>query len=164
MLYIWVNCFFNKAKTFAVAACISFMLQKCFVMIKSVVVIKDSLLRRTYSGPSWSKSASSGKWLIWEHTPRFTPTSRQTGTSSLQQASHTAHMLLLSLTENELQHCTSIKTPHTFPQMCLHDHTLMYKHSPHFLAECNWIILIFNTHLDHNKLTLLFHYTSVQKF
>lgn len=72
------------------------------------------------------------------------------GKTSLQQASHTAHMLLLSLTENELQHCTSIKTPHTFPQMCLHDHTLMYKHSPHFLAECSWIILIFNTHLDHN--------------
>lgn len=30
-------------------------------------------LRRTYSAPSWSKSASSGKWLIWEHTPLFTP-------------------------------------------------------------------------------------------
>lgn len=35
-------------------------------------------LRRTYSAPSWSKSASSGKWLIWEHTPRFTPEIRET--------------------------------------------------------------------------------------
>lgn len=34
-------------------------------------------LRRTYSAPSWSKSASSGKWLIWEHTPLFTPGRRE---------------------------------------------------------------------------------------
>lgn len=39
---------------------------------------KEGLLRKTYSAPSWSKSASSGKWLIWEHTPRFTPTWKST--------------------------------------------------------------------------------------